>query len=34
MNTTQDIIFLAALAVLSFGGGVLAIKLIQRMRTR
>ena len=34
MNDAQTFAFLAALAVLSFGGGVLAIKLIQRMRVR
>lgn len=34
MNDAQTFTFLAALIVLSLGGGVLAIKLLQRMRTR
>ena len=34
MNDTQTLTFIAALMVLSFGGGVLALKAIQKMRNR
>ena len=34
MNDTQTFTFIAALMVLSFGGGVLVSKAIQKMRNR
>lgn len=33
MNSTKSIAFIVALMVLSFGGGVLVSRLIQRWRT-
>lgn len=34
MTNAQDIAFITALMALSFGGGVLALKAIQKMRNR
>lgn len=34
MNSAQSLTFIAALMVLSFGGGVLVLKAIQKMRVR
>ena len=34
MNDTQTLAFITALMALSFGGGVLALKAIQKMRNR
>ena len=33
MNSTQSLVYIAALMVLSFGGGLALSKLIQRWRT-